>query len=520
MGQKIAVLRERAFQVNAKDTRILAERKAEIEARLDPDFQPESTRPVLGGARTRFEVSGRVQAIDCGGLASIQAMVGSLGLAGAIDARVGVFKRHWPYFESDHVLNLSYNLLAGGRCIEDLEQLRNDPGYLDLLGAQRIPDPTTAGDFCRRLGEDQIEALQDAVNATRCEVWKRQRKVSKARATIDVDGTLAPIWGECKQGADFAYQGDYGYAPLIVSLAETGEVLYVRNRPGNRPSHDGCVPYLERAIALARSGGFRSVRLRGDTDFSLTAHFDRWTEDGVEFVFGMDAHRVLVASAEALDESAWIPLQRPAPRPAPKTGRRQRPENVKEQVIKARRYQQLRLASEHVTEVEYTPTRAKRTYRLIILRKNISVERGEDRLFDELRYFFYITNIPTRDLPTRKVVTEANARCNQENLIDQLKNGVGAMRMPTNTLESNWTYMVIACLAWNLKAWSGLLHPDVRVGRAILRMKFSTYVARLMHVVCQVLHQARGVILRVLNTSRWARSAMELHDHVRRRCWG
>jgi hypothetical protein len=505
--------------VNAKDKRILDERKAEIETRLDPDYQPQSTCPVIGGASTRFEVSGRVQAVICGGLASIHAMVRSIGLVAAINARLIVFKRHWPYFESDHVLTLAYNLLAGGRCIEDLEHLRNDPAYLDMLGAQRIPDPTTAGDFCRRLDVGQIESLQDAINDVRLTIWKWQRKVPKTRATIDLDGTIAPTWGECKEGADFSYKGDYGYAPLIVSLAETGEVLYVRNRPGNRPSHDGCVPYIDRGVDLVRRGGFQNVRLRGDTDFSLTAHFDRWTENDVEFVFGMDAHPSLVASADALAEACWTPLKRPRKRPRPKTRPRKRPQNVKEEVVKARRFKKLRLNHEHVTEVEYTPTRAKRTYRLVILRKNISVERGEDRLFDEIRYFFYITNIPATSLPMRKVVHEANARCNQENLIEQLKNGVGAMRMPTNTLESNWTYMVIACLAWNLKAWFGLRHPDAQVGRAILRMEFSTFVAKLMHVLCQVLKQARGVVLRILNTSRWARAVIALHDHARRRCW-
>jgi hypothetical protein len=505
--------------VNSKDTQILAERKAEIEERLDPDYQPQGTRPVLGGASTRFTVSGRMNAVLCGGLASVHAMVRWIGLAAAINARVHVFKQHWPYFESDHVLNLAYNLLAGGRCIEDLEHLRNDPAYLDMLGAQRIPDPTTAGDFCRRLSREDIEALQEGINATRKKVWKRQRKISKARATIDLDGTIAPIWGECKQGADFSYKGEYGYAPLIVSLAETAEVLYVLNRPGSRPSHDGCVPYVDRAIDLAFGGGFRTVRLRGDTDFSLTENFDRWTEAHAEFVFGMDANRSFVAIADAIDESCWIPLKRRPKRPIPKTAPRERPANVKDELVKARGYKRLRLCCEHVTEVAYRPTKAKRTYRLVILRKNISVEKGEDCLFDEIRYFFYVTNIPARELPTRKVVQEANARCNQENLIEQLKNGVGAMRMPTNTLESNWTYMVIACLAWNLKAWSGLLHPDVHVGRSILRMKFSTFVAKMMHVVCQVLQQARGLVLRVLNTSRWARAAMELHDHARCRCW-
>jgi len=505
--------------VKEKDNRILEERKAAIEARLDPEYQPQSERPVLGRTTTRFEVSGRVQAVASGGLAAIHSMVRSIGLVDAIDLRVSVFKRHWPYFESDHVLNLAYNLMAGGRCIEDLELLRNDPGYLDMLGAQRIPDPTTAGDFCRRFGDLQIEALQDAINDVRLKIWKRQRKVSKTRATIDLDGTIAPTCGECKEGADFSYKGDYGYAPLIVSLAETGEVLYVHNRSGNRPSHEGCIPYIDRSVDLVRRGGFKNVRLRGDTDFSLTANFDRWTENNVEFVFGMDAHRSLVSYADALGEVCWIPLKRPRKRPRPKTRPRRRPENVKDKVVKARGFKKFRLACEHVTEVEYTPTKAKRAYRLIILRKNISVEQGEDRLFDEIRYFFYITNIPAKSLPMRKVVQESNARCNQENLIEQLKNGVGAMRMPTNTLESNWTYMAIACLAWNLKAWFGLRHPNVSVGRAILRMKFPTFIAKLMLVVCQVLTQARGVVLRILNTSRWARALMELHDHTRRRCW-
>ena len=239
----------------------------------------------------------------------------------------------------------------------------------------------------------------------------------------------------------------------------------------------------------------------------------------MEFVFGMHANRSFVAIADAIDESCWIPLKRRPKGPIPKTAPRERPANVKDEVVKARGYKRLRLLCEQVTEVAYRPTKAKRTYRLVILRKNISVDKGEDCLFDEIRYFFYVTNIPARELPTRKVVQEANARCNQENLIEQLKNGVGAMRMPTNTLESNWTYMVIACLAWNLKSWSGLLHPDVDVGRSILRMKFSTFVAKIMHVVCQVLQQARDLILRVLKTSRWARAAMELHDHARRRFW-
>ena len=91
-------------------------------------------------------------------------LVPGLGLAAAIDRRLQLLKIHRPYHESDHVLSLAYNILAGGTCIEDLERLREDEGFLDALGADRMPDPTTAGDFCRRFGEPQVRALMEAFN--------------------------------------------------------------------------------------------------------------------------------------------------------------------------------------------------------------------------------------------------------------------------------------------------------------------------------------------------------------------
>ena len=505
--------------MNENHRRILQERKSEIQERLDPNYQPFTYSPVISGANTQYDISSRMKAVICGGLGAIHRMVQAIGLASAINTRLHLFKMTRPYFESDHVLNLAYNILAGGRCIDDLELLRNDPSYLDMLGAQRIPDPTTAGDFCRRFEVSDIEDLQDGINDVRVQIWKRQRKIPKTRATLDVDGTIASTYGECKQGADFSYKGIYGYAPAVITLAETNEVIFCLNRSGSRPSHEGCVPYMDRAIELVRCGGFKTVRIRGDTDFSLTTHFDRWTEDRVEFVFGMDANRSFVAKAESLDEDCWTPLKRRPKRPPPKTGKRRRPGNWKDAIIKVREFKSLRLHHEHVTEIEYTPTKAKGKYRLIIVRKNISVEQGENWLCDEIRYFFYVTNVPKYILPARKVVQEANARCNQENVIEQLKNGVSAMRMPVNTLNANWAYMVMTCLAWNLKAWAGLLHPDVSTGRAILCMEFRAFLNDMMHVVCQVLKEARTVVLRILNTSRWAGAVMELHDHVRRLRW-
>jgi len=414
---------------------------------------------------------------------------------------VHVFKRHFPYHESDHVLSLAYNVLCGGTRLEDLERLRSNEAYLNTLACDRVPDPTTAGDFLRRFDEEQVMELMGAMNTARMKVWKKLSRKERALALIDVDGTLAPTTGECKEGMDISYKGSWGYAPLVVTLANTQEVLFVKNRSGNVPSHSGVVEYLDAAVALVRQGGFRRVRLRGDTDFSLTANFDRWTNDGVEFTFGMDAQRNLVELAERVAEKDFAPLNRCACAPVARP--RQRPENVKAILINERGYEKLILEEEHVAEITYRPQKCRRAYRLIILRKTIRVERGQQHLFDQIRYLFYITNVGDDVFTPAEVVVDANDRCNQENLIEQLKNGVQALRMPSDGLVSNWAYAVIATLAWNVKIWLSILLPK-RLARELRRMEYRRFLHSVMLVPCQVLRTARQMVLRLLTYSPWA----------------
>jgi hypothetical protein len=476
--------------------------RARLRARLDRDNLPaDCSQPMIAGRNVRYEISSRMQAMPCGGIGLIHEMVRAIGLAASIDERVHVFKRHFPYHESDHILNLAYNVLCGGTRVEDLERLRSNEAYLNTLGCDRVPDPTTAGDFLRRFDEDQVMELMGATNTARMKVWKKLSKRERALALIDVDGTIAPTTGECKDGMDISYKGTWGYAPLVVTLANTQEVLFLKNRSGNAPSHSGAGAYMDAAVTLVRQGGFRRVRLRGDTDFSLTANFDRWTEDGVEFVFGMDAHRNLVELADRLSEKDCRPLKRGAPAPA--IHPRQRPENVKAIIVNERGYEKLILEEEHVAEIEYRPHKCRRAYRLIILRKKIRVERGQQHLFDQTRYLFYITNVRDTVLTSSEVVFEANDRCNQENLIEQLKNGVQALRMPSDGLVSNWAYAVIATLAWNLKSWLSILLPK-RLARDLRRMEYRRFLQGVMLVPCQVLRTARQMVLRLLTYTPWA----------------
>ena len=429
-----------------------------------------------------------------------------VGLKREIDAHVHVLKVHKPYHESDHVMNLALNVLAGGTCLQDLELRRSNESYLDALGAHRIPDPTTAGDFCRRFQESHIEALQAAINEIRLRVWKQQPDEFFEQAIIEADGTLAPTTGEKKEGMDVSYDGQWGYHPLVVSLANTGEPLFLVNRSGNRPSHEGASERFDQAIEIVRRAGFRKILLRGDTDFSQTAHLDRWHGQDVEFVFGYNAVSKLREIADRL--TGWRVFRRPAKHTV-QTGPRDKRDNVKEQVVHDRDFKNIRLLSESVAEFEHQPVACKHLYRMIALRKDLAVERGEKLLFPDVRYFFYITN--RRDLSAEDIVLLANGRCDQENLIAQLKTGVQAMRMPSDTLMSNWAYMVMTALAWSLKAWLALLVPveprwrdrHLAERRELLRMEFRSFLNAVIHVPAQVVRTGRKIVVRFLGWTRW-----------------
>ena len=486
----------------------LRKRKRKIRNRLDKKSLPEHPGPMLNPRNILYDISDRSRGILYGGIGVVQMLVKQLELDKAINSRLGIFKLHNPYFESDHVLNIAYNILCDGECLEDIERLRNDDVYLDAVGADRIPDPTTAGDFCRRFSTEHVETLQDIINEVRLKVWKQQAPEFFAEAIIDADGTIAETTGECKEGMDMSYKGVWGYHPLVVSLSNTGEPLYLSNRSGNSTSSKNASQYLNRAADLSRRAGFKKIRFRGDTDFSQTKYLDGWDEQGITFVFGINAMPNLVEIAENLPETAYTDLMR-QPRYTVKTEPRSKPVNVKEQIIKERGYKNIRLQSEQTAEFEYKPGNCRKPYRVVVLKKNLSVEKGEKVLFDDIRYFFYITN--DRKASRAEIVGDANNRCNQENLIEQLKNGVRAMGMPVDNLVSNWAYMVMASLAWNLKAWYALLLPaqgrwhkkHKQEKRKVLRMEFKKFRNFFILLPCQIVKTGRRLVYRLLGWNEY-----------------
>jgi hypothetical protein len=494
--------------VKKKIAKKLRQHKRKIQNRLNEKSVPQNPGPMLNPGNIHYDIADRNRGILYGGMGTVQMLVKKLELDKEINRRLGIFKLHNPYFESDHVLNIAYNILCNGECLEDIERLRNDDVYLDALGADKIPDPTTAGDFCRRFSVEHVEILQDAINATRLKVWKQQEPEFFAEAIIDADGTIAETTGECKEGMDLSYKGIWGYHPLVVSLSNTGEPLYLSNRSGNSASSKNAAQYLNKAADLSRRAGFKKIRFRGDTDFSQTEYLDSWDDEGITFVFGINAMPNLVEMAESLSETAYTDLVR-QPRYTIRTEPRSKPANVKEQIIKERGYKNIRLQSEQTAEFDYRPIKCRKSYRVVVLRKNLSVEKGENVLFDDIRYFFYITN--DRKASRADIVGDANNRCNQENLIEQLKNGVRAMGMPVDNLVSNWAYMVMASLAWNLKAWYALLLPTQgrwhkkhkQEKRKVLRMEFKKFRNFFIMLPCQIVKTCRKLVYRLLGWNEY-----------------
>lgn len=496
--------RKRLRAAAERRRRHIQRRLAQFQGGTNPlvDGMPEISAPM-----PTYEMHERVEAIPCGTLPAVLQLVVSFGLVQLLNEQLKVLKLARPYQDSDHVLNIALNVLCGGTTLDDIEVRRQDAAFLNAIGARSIPDPTTAGDYCRRFGEEDIWRLLDIFNQVRILVWHSSTlDISKETARVDVDGTFVVTNGECREGMDISYKGEWGYHPLVVTLENTGEPLFIVNRPGNRPSSEGAPEVLDKAIDVCRRGGFRDILLRGDTDFTMTAHLDRWDADEVRFVFGYDASPGFVNRAESLHPGEYQELVRKADQAFSNPSRKTRAKQprIKSEIVRERGYLNKKVIAEDLAEFEYKPTKAKKTYRIIVLRKLIEEERGQLSVGLDFRYFFYVTN--DRNMTPEQVVAESNGRCKQEKLLAQLKSGTHALHSPVNTLNANWAYMVMAALAWSIKAWVALSIPSTprwkekheSEQRRILHMGFRTFLQAFIMIPAQVVKHGRRLVLRML----------------------
>jgi len=433
-----------------------------------------------------------------GGLALAAQLISKLKAGQAIDGRLSLLRSHRPFHESDHVLTHVYNLFVGGSAIEDIADLQQSEPVRRILGASRIPDPTTSGDFLRRFDAAAVAELDRAIDEIHVRAWrsaygKRRRK----RGVVDLDSHVRHVYGDQKEGADFTYKGGFGYHPLVISLAETQECLRLVNRPGNAPSAEGAAAHLQGLVTLLKSR-FKTVLVRGDSAFARQDLFDVCDEHGLHFAMVSPAHTNFEELSDSIEERRWRPFRAHGEQSASKVRRRRRGVNRRRRTARRRGKRDLKLERQWISELDYRPARSERTYRLIVRRQRIE-ESNQGELFELWRYRYVITNLP-KSTPADQVMRETYRRCDQENVIEQLQGGIAAMRMPTGSLLANHAFLVCARLAQNLKAWLAMLALSTEV----MRWEWKRFRKAFVYVAARVVLTARTHVLRLSGSHRFA----------------
>lgn len=269
-------------------------------------------------------------------------------------------------------------------------------------------------------------------NTIRQKKGQKQPEIFYKQAIINVDGIIGPTTGPYQEGLDISYNDQWSDYPLIISLANSREPLYIVNRSHNAPSHLDSAYWLDKSLDLVYPF-FEEVWLRGDTDFSLTKNFDKW-DKRCKFIFAIEAMKNLIQSAKEINKDDWEKLKK-QPKETIKTKKSKRSKNITEQVVKSRNFKKIQTLSEHFAEFEYQPNNCKKKYRMIVLKKTLKVTKGDRRVDDEIRYFFYITNKMKMNM--EELVRFYRNRTDPENEIEQLKTDVDALLSSSASLISN-----------------------------------------------------------------------------------
>jgi hypothetical protein len=435
--------------------------------------ETENNQPVFTNPPLKIKANNQAPMTSYTGLALARDLINRLELPRLIDENVAVLKRHRPYHESDHILTQVYNFLSGGESIVDIERLQENTAVRRILGADRILDPTTAGDFLARFTSKQLDAFRSVLDAAQGQAFSLLDKEKRTIATIDSDSSIHEVYGEKKEGADYAYNNTYCYSALYITLAETGDVLHQDLREGNTYSSVGTKEVLGGIIDRVKPH-FMKVRYRGDSAFYDKDIVRIVDAAGVEFFITADQTAPLMKKILALDEGEWKSF-RHKKLGGTKTGKkRKKRRNKKKARAKKRNRRIVQKGKVETATVTYQPVGWDKAYRFVVKRTEIR-ERSKQLCFDErlCKYSYYI--VATNSTASNsKVMNIAQGRGNQENLIKDFKYGLGLDHVPTGFLGANKMYFLIAALAWNLKTW--LLNLAGLGEGAVLRFKRFLYL--------------------------------------------
>jgi len=477
---------------------------------------PKTEGRVMRHPLLHLESDPRGEITHYGGLVLAQQFVRRFGVAKRLDEALALFKRHAPYHESDHVLALAYTLYADGTCLEDQAALQGSEAVRRLVGACRIPDPTTAGDFLRRFRVAQdVERLAGVTDEVQEAVWSklprhvRRRRKKQELALVDLDGHIKPLYGVQKEGADFSYDGRWSYQPLVVSLGGSGECLRVVNQPGSARSSDAAAKALEEVLPLVRRH-FRNALVRGDTDFDRSDVFKAVLAAKAYFAIGGRLYPNRAALVQAIAERRWEPFVARAEREQPSGPSREgRTPNYRRQKAVERRFRMLRTVKQWVSEIAYQPAGLGSACRMIVRRILIEENDGQGALFKHFRYRLVLTNLP-RSYSPRQIIDLTYQRCDQENVIEQFGDGIAGWRMPVAEFMGNSAWLQITRLAWNLGKWIA----QIALPREVVRWQWKRFRRHFVYIAAKVLKTGRRLVVRLAGSHRFLPDILTAHARL------
>jgi hypothetical protein len=471
------------------------------------------------------EVDPQSEVTPYGGLALVSEFVRKFKVAQKLDEHVNVLKLYLPYQESDHILALAMNLYVGGTCIEDLANLQQSAAVCRMVGACRIPDPTTAGDFLRRFDDRRnpgsLVGLRTAIDDVQSQVWtalsprRGGKKQKRAWAVVDLDGHTKELYGAQKEGADFSYKGTWSYHPFLISMAGTGECLALRNRPGNQRSSEGAADALDEVLPRVKQN-FENVLVRGDSDFSRQDVRAASKRNGGYFAFVSRESPDRPDIVRTIPESEWKPFRTRAARhkkdakKRPGYRHRRKKSNRRRKQARQRDYKELRLCKQWVTEVPWEFTGSDEISRLVIRRQLIEHHKGQQFLFEEYRYRYVETDLP-KSVSTQEVIDFTYERCDQEKMIGQMGSGLAAWRMPVAEFAGNCAWLEIARLAWNLGKWIAQL----ALPEEVVRWEWKRFRQAWVYLAAQITKCSRQVCVRFSQSHRFTTSLVAAHKTLR-----
>lgn len=379
--------------------------------------------------------------------------------------------------EADHLLALVLNLFTGGEAIRDTEYLKKDEGLLRLFNNIRIPAPHTSGDFLERFTESYIEELRKILHEMQKPQLKKLSKKLKKKIVISQDSSVYEVYGNTKEGSAMSYKGIFGFHPLFLHINDTGELLDIYFREGNAFTSEKALEMLESNITRLALY-FEKITLLLDSGF-----FDQKIVKGIKrlenklrrnyknlrlfFIITSKTNNPIREKLKS-EERKWEELTKENNETEEKKKRNShtinyRLENLKKNLKKKNRVLKIR-GKHEITEFFHTILSWEEECRFVYKRQKIIIDdlnKGLKLFKDEEEYFYhgYLTNI--EELEKKEVVKLIDGRGNQEKFIEDFKNGLGTVHIPTKHFYGNYAYFLISMLSWNLKFWiMYIVHPD------------------------------------------------------------